>query len=203
MTRLLLILLGLILHVEWFAHAAEPSAASADFQRLEARYQADVRQAVEPITKRHIAELQNLQKRATQLGDLEGALAIKQRLAALGAAPQEVSTPAPSALSTSGAVPSLSKASFKKRLENTDWSWFTNHNFEGKQFPLRFFENGKCASPMGNTWDVVEPGAVDIFASQRMVLRVRFNPEMTDYKSDVTVGSGEQKSGKFIGKLKK
>ena len=187
----------------WFAHAAEPSAAFADFQRLEARYQAEVKQAAEPITKRHIAELQNLQKRATQLGDLGAALALKERLAALGAAKPEASTPVPSALSTSGAVPSISKTAFKKRLENTDWSWFTNLNFEGKQFPLRFFENGRCASPMGNTWDVVEPGAVDIFASQRMVLRLRFNPELTEYKSDVTVGSGEQKSGKFIGKLKK
>ena len=156
------ILSALLFSLAWCAHGAEPSAATADFQRTEARYQADVKQALDPITKRHIADLLALQKRATQAGDLTAALAIKERLAALGAAPAEAFTPAPSALSTSGAVPLLNKASFKRRLENTDWSWFTNHEFTGQQFPLRFLENGKCASPVGGMWEVPEPGAVDL-----------------------------------------
>jgi len=185
------------------ARAAEPSSVSAEFQKLEARFQAEVKQAVDPITKRHIAELQYLQKRATQLGDLEAALAIKQRLVALGAPSSEAVTPAPSALSTAGTAPALSKAAFKKRLENSDWSWFTNYTFDGKQFSLRFLENGKCTSPMGGAWEVVEPGVVDIFADKQIAIRLRFNPELTEFKSDKAVGPGEEKSGKFLAKLKK
>jgi hypothetical protein len=56
---------------------------------------------------------------------------------------------------------------------------------------------------MGSDWEIVEPGVVDILDGKTTRIRLHFSADLLEYKSDLTAGTREEKSGKFLGRIKK
>lgn len=72
-----------------FVHAAEPTAlrdARADYMRDVGNIQLDAVKAKEAATKRYVKTLEEIKKLRTQLGDLEGAIAVRDEIEKMKAA---------------------------------------------------------------------------------------------------------------------
>lgn len=107
------------------ATAATPT--EKDFYELRAQRDKAVAQAMKPINDRYRTSLEALSKRATQAGDLDTALLIKQELESFDA----------------GGSLQLSKRTF----ENTVWYWL----YPKTSHPWKFLPDGRIVADDGST----------------------------------------------------
>ena len=92
---------------------AETSDIGRELNQIEDQHTKAVAAALEPITRRYQVALAQLLKRATQTNDLDAALKIKERLAAIDA----------SAVSPSTGKPRYTAETLHQLLYISEWSW--------------------------------------------------------------------------------
>lgn len=119
---------------------AEPSASEAAFNALRLQRDKAIAEAVAPINRRYRADLEGLQKRATQTGDLDGALKIRNELTALDASAKASAIAVAKASDTSG-----SKNTLKSSLMAKKWKWGTGSSADKLSFhgKMEFLDDGK------------------------------------------------------------
>ena len=74
---------------------AQTGAYKSEYDRLEKAFEAATRQALDPIQKRHVADLQQLIRKASQAGDLETAVKAKEAADRLSGNTSQVSKAPP------------------------------------------------------------------------------------------------------------
>jgi hypothetical protein len=90
----------------------------------------------------------------------------------------------------------------RDNLKGTTWSFYYNHNFEGSGPMLVFSVDGNLSYSGGPSlsFKVVDPRTIDIFyssSSGTAFSRLRFSDDMGSFKSDLTEGIRQQRSGKL------
>ena len=90
----------------------------------------------------------------------------------------------------------------RDNLKGTTWSFFYNHNFEGSSPMLVFSVDGNLSYSGGSglSFKVIDPRTIDIFyssSSGTAFSRLRFADDMGSFKSDLTEGIRQPRSGKL------
>jgi len=144
---------------------APPSKEPEELDRLRKTYQQKRTDALKPVMTWYENQLESLQKKMTQKGDLNGALSVRQELDAMKE----------NALQESG-------EELKKALLVTPWSWTDKPNDKGVQVT---FKNDGSVSHVGmrGTWKITGPREVTITDSNGTTKYVlRFDPKLSGYE---------------------
>jgi hypothetical protein len=96
------------------------------------------------------------------------------------------------------ATPAALRAALVASLKSTSWSWYGSGDFSGKSYPMSINANGTMSLP----WDknsqikVVDGKTIDVFYGQKDFWRLQFSDDLKSFKSDLSVGMREPKSGR-------
>jgi hypothetical protein len=105
------------------------SAFERDLGKLGEQREREMTAAIEPINRRYKEALESLLRRATQAGDLDAAIKIREALAQVDS--KGPATPTPSSPVTTSSDSSskveLTKRGLEKRLEKTSWVTASNN----------------------------------------------------------------------------
>ena len=90
----------------------------------------------------------------------------------------------------------------RDNLKGTTWSFYYNHSFEGSGPMLVFSVDGNLSYSGGPSlsFKVVDPRTIDLFyssSSGTAFSRLRFSDDMGSFKSDLTEGIRQPRSGKL------
>ena len=96
------------------------------------------------------------------------------------------------------ATPAALREALVASIKGTSWSWYGSGDFSGKAYTMSFNANGTMSLP----WDknsrikVVDGKTIDVFYGQKDFWRLQFSDDFKSFKSDLSVGMREPKSGR-------
>jgi hypothetical protein len=144
--------------------AAFGQAAAIDWKRELAQLQDQREKALaaadEPVNRRYLAALEQLQRRVTQTGDLDGALKIRTEIEALSKAMASPAGAAPATTPASAASPTAPTGTpapgALRILAGMHWAWFEDLEFVKGGNWLEFNKDGSGKSSFGHPiiWSV-------------------------------------------------
>jgi hypothetical protein len=148
---------------------AQTGTYNAEYERLQKDYVAATKQALDPVKKRHIDALQQLIRKATQAGDLETAVKVKEALEHL--APAQTG-------STRNATTGASKrALLMANMTSSKWAVFDTPT--QKRIDTQIFNpDGTCTGRFNGKWEVISIDSVQINANAQTYVGT-FNEEGT------------------------
>ena len=135
---------------------AQTGTYKSDYERLQKDYEAATKQALEPIQKRQSAALEQLFRKATQAGDLETAIKVKEALEQLSPTPQA---------STRNATTGASKRTeLTANLTTTKWAVFDTPT--QKRIDTQVFnKDGTCTGRLNGTWEALSGESIQVKAN--------------------------------------
>ena len=92
----------------------------------------------------------------------------------------------------------LAGAALVASLKGTSWSWYGSDDFSGQAYPMSFNANGTMSLPWNRNSQIkgVDGKTIDVFYSEKAFWRLQFSDDLKGFKSDLSAGMGEPKSGR-------
>ncbi|MEY5005233.1 MAG: hypothetical protein RI969_321 [Verrucomicrobiota bacterium] len=91
----------------------------------------------------------------------------------------------------------LAGAKLIATLKGTSWNWFASSDFSGQAFPMSFNPDGTMRLPWNGSTRLkgVDAKTIDAYYSETSFWRLRFSDDLKSFRSDLSVGMREPKSG--------
>ena len=135
---------------------AQTGTYNSEYERLQKDYETATKQALDPLQKRHAAALQQLLRKATQAGDLETALKVKEAL--------EKITPAPPSSTRNATTGASKRAALTANLTSSKWAVFDTPT--QKRIDTQIFNpDGTCTGRLNGKWEALSGDTVRISAN--------------------------------------
>ena len=92
----------------------------------------------------------------------------------------------------------LAGAALVASLKGTSWSWYGSDDFSGQAYPMSFNANGTMSLPWNRNSQIkgIDGKTIDVFYSEKAFWRLQFSDDLKGFKSDLSAGMGEPKSGR-------
>jgi len=96
------------------------------------------------------------------------------------------------------AADALAGAALVASLKGTSWSWYGSDDFSGQAYPMSFNAEGTMGLPWNRNSLIkgVDGKTIDVFYSEKAFWRLQFSDDLKSFKSDLSVGMREPKSGR-------
>lgn len=92
----------------------------------------------------------------------------------------------------------LAGAALVASLKGTSWSWYASGDLSGQAYPMSFNANGTMSLPWNRNSQIkgIDGKTIDVFYSEKAFWRLQFSDDLKGFKSDLSAGMGEPKSGR-------
>lgn len=83
-------------------------------------------------------------------------------------------------------------------LKGTSWNWHASSDFSGQAYPMSFNPDGTMRLPWNRSTRLkgVDGKTIDVYYSESSFWRLRFSDDLKSFRSDLSAGMREPKSGR-------